>query len=233
MADEGFREIQLNGKQLVFLFMTAAVVLVVTFLCGVLVGRGVRAQKEATVAGDGLAPGAVAATDPTAGVAAVQPGAALAPAQPPATPPPTPPEEELSYYSRLESEGQPGEPAKPGPPAPAVKDPKAPRTGGDANTKAAPAGAAASPAATTANGEPPGPGLALRVAAYKDRTQADALAARLSGKGYGTFVVQLPSAAGPGLFSVRVGKFKTRKEADAVKRRLEKEEQLKPSLITR
>ena len=33
--DEGFREIQLNGKQLVFLFMAATVVSVVIFLCGV------------------------------------------------------------------------------------------------------------------------------------------------------------------------------------------------------
>ena len=42
MNDEGFREIQLNGKQLIFLFMAVTVVLVVTFLFGVLVGRGVR-----------------------------------------------------------------------------------------------------------------------------------------------------------------------------------------------
>ena len=46
MSDEGFREIQLNGKQLVFLFMAVTVVSVVIFLCGVLVGRGVvRAQQ--------------------------------------------------------------------------------------------------------------------------------------------------------------------------------------------
>ena len=43
--DDGFREIQLNGKQLVFLFMAVTVVLVVTFLTGVLVGRGVRAER--------------------------------------------------------------------------------------------------------------------------------------------------------------------------------------------
>ena len=61
MADEGFREIQLNGKQLVVLFMTAAVVLVATFLCGVLVGRGVKAQKDPTVAAE---PGASVAADP-------------------------------------------------------------------------------------------------------------------------------------------------------------------------
>src|SRR5918994_6577518 len=41
MSDEGFHEIQLNGKQLVFLFMAATVVSVVIFLCGVMVGRGV------------------------------------------------------------------------------------------------------------------------------------------------------------------------------------------------
>jgi len=43
MADDHFHEIQLSGKQLVFLFMAATVVSVVIFLCGVLVGRGVRA----------------------------------------------------------------------------------------------------------------------------------------------------------------------------------------------
>ncbi len=40
--DDGFHEIQLNGKQLVFLFMAVTVVSVVIFLSGVLVGRGVR-----------------------------------------------------------------------------------------------------------------------------------------------------------------------------------------------
>src|SRR5262249_56890767 len=46
LQDEGFHEIQLNGKQLVFLFMAATVVSVVIFLCGVLVGRGVRAERS-------------------------------------------------------------------------------------------------------------------------------------------------------------------------------------------
>ena len=41
MSDEGFHEIELKGKQLVFLFMAATVVAVVIFLCGVMVGRGV------------------------------------------------------------------------------------------------------------------------------------------------------------------------------------------------
>src|SRR5204862_533388 len=46
IQDDGFHEIQLNGKQLVFLFMAATVVSVVIFLCGVLVGRGVRAERS-------------------------------------------------------------------------------------------------------------------------------------------------------------------------------------------
>jgi hypothetical protein len=46
--DDGFHEIQLNGKQLVFLFMAATVVSVVSFLCGVLVGRDVKAERAAT-----------------------------------------------------------------------------------------------------------------------------------------------------------------------------------------
>lgn len=45
--DDGFHEIQLNGKQLVFVFMAATVVSVVIFLCGVLVGRGVRVDRSA------------------------------------------------------------------------------------------------------------------------------------------------------------------------------------------
>ena len=44
-SDDGFHEIQLSGKQLVFLFMATTVVSVVIFLCGVLVGRGVRDRQ--------------------------------------------------------------------------------------------------------------------------------------------------------------------------------------------
>jgi hypothetical protein len=51
--DDGFHEIQLSGKQLVFLFMATTVVSVVIFLCGVLVGRGVRSEP---LSADGAAP---------------------------------------------------------------------------------------------------------------------------------------------------------------------------------
>ena len=42
MSDDGIHEISLNGKTLVFIFMATTVLLVVTFLLGVMVGRGAR-----------------------------------------------------------------------------------------------------------------------------------------------------------------------------------------------
>jgi hypothetical protein len=64
--DDGFHEIQLNGKQLVFLFMAATVVSVVIFLCGVLVGRGVRAERGSAVETAALADPAAAELSPAA-----------------------------------------------------------------------------------------------------------------------------------------------------------------------
>jgi len=45
MAEEEFHEIQLNGKQLVFLFMAGTVAAVVIFLCGLMVGRNLRSPR--------------------------------------------------------------------------------------------------------------------------------------------------------------------------------------------
>src|SRR5678815_6107730 len=60
---EQVREIQLNGKQLVFMFMAATVTAVVIFLCGVMVGRGVNTTR-ASAASLAAAP----ASDPTSAV---------------------------------------------------------------------------------------------------------------------------------------------------------------------
>ena len=54
MTDQEYREIQLSGKQIVFLFMSLVVVAVVIFLLGVSVGRGVRTAGDAA---QGAAPG--------------------------------------------------------------------------------------------------------------------------------------------------------------------------------
>jgi cell division septation protein DedD len=67
--------------------------------------------------------------------------------------------------------------------------------------------------------------------AYSDKTQADRLASRLSAKGHSAWVARVTSQ-GKALYSVRVGKYPTREEADEARRRLEQEEQLNP-FITR
>jgi cell division septation protein DedD len=204
MADEGFREIQLSGKQLISLFMGAAVVLVAAFLCGVLVGRGVRARQEPAAPAESVQ-AAAAATDPTAAAAAAKP------APPPEMPPPAAvPPPETGEDPAVNAKGPAGT-AKP------------PGAGADAKPKE-PAPAAPGP-------EPAGNGFYLKIVAYRDKPQADAVASRLAAKGYGAYVVPL-SDRSPALYSVRVGKFQTRKEADTVRRRLEKEEQFKP-LVTR
>src|SRR6185503_11309820 len=63
MSEQGFREIQLGGKQLVFLFMALVVGAVAIFLLGISVGRGVRSVTDGgggtdvAVAGPPAAPG--------------------------------------------------------------------------------------------------------------------------------------------------------------------------------
>jgi len=76
MSDEGFHEIQLNGKQLVFLFMAATVVSVVIFLCGVMVGRGVRAERGPEAVVDAAAPSSQTATTETLPPTPANPAAA-------------------------------------------------------------------------------------------------------------------------------------------------------------
>jgi cell division septation protein DedD len=232
MADEGVREIQLNGKQLIFLSMTTTVVLVVVFLLGVLVGRGVRDAQKDLPAPDAVTQAPAAPADAPALKPAASP--------PPATPPPTPPQEDLSYYARLEGQTPPVETIKPAPDtsAPGKTAGKTPAAGGAAAAtpagKAAEPGAAPAPASGTAPvaADASGAGFSVKVVAYKNRGQADSLASRLTAKGYATYVVAL-SDKEPTLYSVRVGKFKTRHEAEAARQRLEKEEQFKQLLITR
>jgi cell division septation protein DedD len=122
-SDDGFREIQLDGKQLVFLFMATTIVAVVIFLCGVMVGRGVR-NGPATVAIESAsgAPPPAEAVEP-AGAPGPATAAANAPAAPPATPP-APPAEDSSYYSQLGG-GKPPAGAPKQTPTPVVEQPAA------------------------------------------------------------------------------------------------------------
>ncbi len=97
MPEQNSREIQLTGKQLIFLFMSAIVLLVVVFLLGVSLGRGVGSERLAGPAGGDSQPGDT--TVPAAPAAADDPVALSYPNQltgrgesTPAVPP-TPPDE--------------------------------------------------------------------------------------------------------------------------------------------
>src|SRR5438128_1784719 len=102
--------------------MVATVVSVVIFLCGVFVGRGVRAERAPLMA-ESAASAPVTTPD---GPRAEQPPPAAG-SDPTAAPPP-PAVDELSYFNRLEKPGQPADelkPAQKAPPSP-VKSPSLP-----------------------------------------------------------------------------------------------------------
>src|SRR5688572_2566401 len=230
MSDEGVHEIQLNGKQLVFMFMAVTVVAVVIFLCGVMVGRGVRAPRATELADSAIE----TSLDPTASVAPApsstagsSSSAAPDPTQDPtlssgrvnATTPPPEPLKEPSVLQEVKATA----PAKttavdPPPAAPAVKTvSKIPAT-------KTPAVKTPKPAAVS---EPSGEGFVVQVAAVKERSEADTIAKRLSSKGFPSFVSS-PSVGAARVYRVRVGKYNDRREAESIARRLEKEEQFKP-----
>jgi DedD protein len=228
MQDDGFHEIQLNGKQLVFLFMAATVVSVVIFLCGVLVGRGVRAERGF------VAEQASAATaDITPSPAPPAPAAAPAGSDPTAASTP-PSAEDLSAPERLGKQNAPKEPltaeSKPEPkpePEPAPKAEKKPAVAPPAPAPTVPPHTATSGASAPAATEPPGQGYAVQIAAFNVRGEAEAIASRLTSKGYAAYVLS-PASGSPSVFRVRVGKFPTKREADSVAAKLRKEEQFNP-----
>src|SRR5262245_24449946 len=162
-ADEGLHEIQLNGKQLVFLFMASTVVAVVIFLCGVMVGRGVRAQRPA------LEAAVEAATDPTSGAGS---GVPLAPAAAVTSNAPVASQETLTYPNRLEGQDPVVEKLKVAPvrPADVVKPPVAKAEPSKPVMPPNPAKTSAS--STTLAGEPAGSGFVVQVAAVNDRREA-------------------------------------------------------------
>ena len=215
--DDGFHEIQLNGKQLVFLFMAATVVSVVIFLCGVLVGRGVRAERGTEVEAPELstaepapqqaaAPATPTGSDPTAAAAAPQ---AV---------------DDLSYFNRLEGSNPPPEQLKASE-SPAAAPPAAKPA--PARRPATPPPAPKEPVRTAAASDPQGTGFAVQIAALNIRSEADAIAKRLTARGYAAYVMN-PAAGTPQIYRVRVGKFGSRREAETIATKLEKEEQFKP-----
>jgi cell division septation protein DedD len=219
MADEGFREIQLDGKQLVFLFMAATVVSVVVFLLGVMVGRNVR-QPAAEIA----AASTDVSVDPTA-----DPTAPLQSASTTGTGEriPLSAQETLTYAERLEAP-EPAQETLDRPTAPLATTPaRVPETRQETVREDRVAPAANVPA--TRFNEPPGNGYVVQVLAAVKREEAESVARRLAAKGYPTFV-SVGDAKVPAKYRVRVGKYSDKREADAIFRRLEQEERFKPWL---
>jgi len=215
LHDDGFHEIQLNGKQLVFLFMAATVVSVVIFLCGVLVGRGVKTERAVSSV-DAAAVAAVAEPAPPPAPVTTSPAAGTDPTA--AAPPPA--VGDLTYFNRLENKAAPHEDLRPAL-APAASEREKPSL-----MTAPPVAAPASRAAAAVPSITAGDGYVVQVAAVPEH-DADTIAKRLTSKGYGVIVVA-PGAAAPALYRVRVGRFKTRREAEVVASRLQKEEQFRP-----
>ena len=207
--EDGFREIQLSGKQLVFYFMAAVVLIVVVFLAGVQVGRGVMAQRGLPDAEDA---NAFREADPPPPPAAASQGSDA----------PITAGEKLSYAERLASSEPAAEQLK----KPEDTPPPTPRAETPAPRAETPAPAAA-PAAPT---EPAGTGYSIQVAALRERGEADTIVKRLASKGYPAYVVA-PAKGSASIFRVRVGKYKDRREADTVAAKLQKEEQFKPWVV--
>jgi len=229
--DDYYYEIQLTNKQLVFYFLAGATGLILSFLAGVMVGRGV---------------------DQSAGeVQAARPPVAEERVVTEETPKPVPSAAgDLTYAQRLESDKTDDglEKAKGGtsaarparavtPPvttaaAPATTTPAAPPVTVAAVPRPAPPKPAAAAAAKPVKG-PGGPIVAsgnftIQVGAFKDKASADSVVARLKNKGFAAYVV---SPEGEGLFNVRVGNFAARPEAEHISARLRDEEKFKPFIV--
>jgi len=232
-ADDAFHEIQLSGKQLVFLFIVTTTVIVVVFLCGVKVGRGVRAVQ-------GAEPDQVAAA-----TAALPPQPQpVAEAGPPAAEPPAPPADdtpdELSYHKRLQGDKTPTETVKRAEdpkPAPSKTSPAAASSSTaaipPASTPKRPSGAteaAAVDAGVPSSGKP---GMwVVQVIATRDRQVATTVVKKLAGKGYPAFLVSPGAGAAQPFYKVHVGRYNDRGEAEQISTRIKKEEQFQ-SWITR
>ncbi len=238
--DDYYYEIQLTNKQLVFYFLAGSAALVLSFLAGVKVGRGV----EETASAD-------------AGVRRVVEDRIVPEESPPTRP--AQGAEDLTYAQRLEGDKvedtleKPGaaevkappamKPAASKPPSPAP--PKAPAT---ATPKSIPSTAPsvasvptpkppmprATPAvkaeATPPVAKPSSGTFTIQVGAFKDRATADSVVARLKGKGYLAYVVA-PDGAEGGLFNVRVGTYPERADAERAQARLRDEEKYKPFIV--
>ena len=246
--DDYYYEIQLTNKQLVFYFMAGATGLVLSFLAGVMVGKGVDASAGDVQAARPVVEERVVAEEPLA------------------RPTPPPPAEELTYAQRLEGDkadessldksrsaaAASSRAAKPAPTPKATATPKpvtAPRPSPTAETRVADAGAPAPslvPKAAPATLKPVAPApkaaptsappkaavssFTIQVGAFKDKATADSVVTRLKGKGFAAYLVA-PESEGSALFNVRVGSYPARADAERVQTKLRDQEKYKPFIV--
>jgi DedD protein len=257
--DDYYYEIQLTNKQLVFYFMAGATGLVLSFLAGVMVGKGVDASAGDVQAARPPVEERVVAEEPIAR---------------PTTPPPA---EDLTYAQRLEGDkpdetslekgkagaapGPSTKAAKPSSPSPAPKATATPKPAAatpsphpsatpearvaDASTPPpAPTGAPhpeaaamkaapkPSPKAAPATPAPKAAGASftIQVGAFKDKATADSVVARLKSKGFAAYLVA-PESDGTALFNVRVGSYPARADAERVQTKLRDQEKFKPFIV--
>lgn len=202
MSEPGFREVQLNTKQVVFLFIAGVAVLVSVFLLGVSVGKGVAPERP----GD-----AVQQTDPAADVTASG-------VMPPAT---SPKPDELKYHDDLRKGVAKGAAAPPTPPD-APPDSAAKPT---PTVTAAPQ-PTAKPAAPPSQTSKPAPQKAagtiyLQVNSFGQRANADRQVAQLKAIGIPASVYE--SGPGGARFKVRVGPYADNASMETMRARLKKE----------
>ena len=207
MSDDGIHEISLTGKILVFIFMATTVLLVVTFLLGVLVGRGARdlqglnpkvltsdVVEEDLVEEFEVAPEVVLPEDET-----VQMG-------------------DLSYPGLLTSPDVMQESVNPD---------------SDLIEEVLPSEAESSIAEqaplTSSSLESAIVGFTVQVAAVRSRQDAEAMLEKLFSDDYPAYLLE-PNAPAE-LYRVRVGRYQDQKEADDMRQRLE--EAKFPAWITR
>jgi cell division protein FtsN len=216
--DDYYYEIQLTNKQLVFYFMAGATGLILSFLAGVMVGRGVDAGASEVQAARPVQEERVVAEEPAK------------PAPPSAN--------DLTYAQRLEADKtedvlEKPKPAATAPIVPKVTPVKLP--GPKAAAPAAVASSAPKPVAvkpSAALAQTPaaahGGAFTIQVGAFKDRASADRVVARLKSKGFPASVMP---AEGGGLFNVRVGSYEARADAERVQNKLRDEEKFKPFIV--
>jgi len=206
--DGAYYEVQLNNKQLVFFFMAALAIAVVVFLCGVMVGRGVR-DATLAVAQNDIAAGTLPKASPT-------PRATSVAARP-----------TLDYTPRLESDDVPKRLEPMRSTSPETTASVTPRETAPAPRPSVPETASAPPPAArraSTLGADSG-AFTIQVVALTTEDAAQSLLSRLKGKNYRAY---LEAGSDAGLHRVRVGRFATRAEAETVAAKLRDEEKFRP-----